>query len=51
MELIASSIAVIGLFAAFIFRAIEANREERKRERMFQRNNKKPWQRSDSIHK
>jgi len=47
MEAIASIVAVAALFIAAIHRFIEQDREDKKRVRVLQRTNEKPWQRSN----
>ena len=46
MEAIASILAIAGLLLATICRIIETDRAERKRIRILQRTNEKPWTRS-----
>ncbi len=47
METIIATIAMLGLIFAVIYRIIEIDEQERKRVRMFQSPNTKPWKRSN----
>lgn len=47
MEAVASIVAIAALFIAAISRMIEKEREDKKRVRVLQRTNEKPWQRSN----